>query len=95
MNTYITYKTASALKDFIGDITPEPMDAKIYFANFEGEIMVGNSGIVHKSFHLAPAFRLEDVLSRQFCEAFALETGTDDNQAIRQARAAIAKAKGI
>ena len=57
MTTYISYKTAKMLKEFLGEGAPEPMDDINWWINDE----ITN----------IPKYSLHDLLSRPFCEALA------------------------
>ena len=56
--THISYKTAKALKDFLQESAPEPIDG-IYI-----KVGVCSNGPSY------PRYALHDLLSKPFCEAF-------------------------
>lgn len=64
----ISYKTAKALKEFLGESAPEPMDKYWYYEGESGNIYMTRSELVVGK---TPAYQLHDLLSKTFCEAFS------------------------
>jgi hypothetical protein len=68
MRTHTSYEVSKRLKEFLGKEAPEPMGRKAYITeNINGKI--GLSTDTPTGFDTVPAYRLEDLLSRPFCEA--------------------------
>lgn len=70
MTTHISYKTAKALKEFLADSAPEPMDRK-YFLIGAGSANPKPMKVFEPEKSLTPAYQLHDLLSKPFCEAMA------------------------
>ena len=68
--THISPKLAKALNDFLRDNAPEPISKEYYIPS--GEYLYTTS-IARKTEY--PAYRLEDLLSKPFCEAMFENTG--------------------
>lgn len=75
INTHISYKTAKALKEFLGDKAPEPMDTTLAYCDGCMELIVSNIPVCPHcaSFGGYPAYQLHDLLSKPFCEAMSLK----------------------
>jgi hypothetical protein len=64
MRTHTSYAVSKRLKEFLGESAPEPM-GKCYWDERGRGI-----GVYAPKAGPFPAYRLEDLLSRPFCEAF-------------------------
>jgi hypothetical protein len=68
MTMHISYRTAQALKEFLGKDAPEPMEDLYYYKDpITCRTMLMNNP--QEDWILAPAYSLHDLLSREFCEA--------------------------
>lgn len=81
--THISYATAKALKEFLGDKAPEPMAQEYFIGHHKDEAMTwadcdnwhNNQMHGHNEKEIAvPAYQLHDLLSKEFCEAM-VESG--------------------
>lgn len=68
----ITYATAKKLKEFLGALSPKPIEDK-YWYDHEKEPFLGTLESYKPYFKGIPAYSLEDLLSKPFCEALALK----------------------
>ena len=73
MRTHTSYKVSKRLKEFMGESSPEPLedDKKAYYGkdllHYATDEIATES---HRRTFNGFAYRLEDLLSRPFCEAF-------------------------
>lgn len=77
--THISYECVKKIKAFLGKEAPEPMGHTWYSPS--GMLYTTNCPRTEKE---SPAYRLEDLLSRGFCEAFvkvgAAKFGFDEDE---------------
>jgi hypothetical protein len=71
MNTHISYKTAKALKMFLGDKAPEPMDSMVWAPSKKTFTIMDGREFYRDADYVFPAYQLHDLLSKPFCEAMA------------------------
>ena len=82
--THISYKVSKALKEFLGESAPEPMEFRYWFVSNKHEDYTYADFVqgglkeaqekcaVHKNVHTPyPQYALHDLLSKPFCEAMA------------------------
>ncbi len=70
--THTNYELSKALKKFLGEDAPEPMDKigwGIGIYSFPGEADKYDLTMTCEATNISPAYTLEDVLSKPFCEA--------------------------
>jgi len=73
MTTHISYSTAKKLKAFLGESAPEPMEDNkrgYYGKDLMCYVPEESATERHKYTFDGYAYRLEDLLSKPFCEAF-------------------------
>jgi hypothetical protein len=80
--TRISYEVAKVLKEFLGDSAPDPIGNDWWYHNdpdFPNHITHGPNiyGKTGKEYGDYPAYRLEDLLSREFCEALCSKKGIE------------------
>ncbi len=68
MTTHISYKTAKALKAFMGESAPEPMCRSYYAKSHSNGWLIYDDGDYGTGSVFA--YQLHDLLSRPFCEVF-------------------------
>lgn len=89
MNTHISYETAKRIKEFLGDKAPEPM-GKEYWC--DGYIHISPTKTKPRNGSDWPAYRLEDLLSKPFCEAMGKKGALPDKAEFMITSRAIATA---
>ena len=67
MSNHTSYELSKALKEFLGDSAPEPMENAYYVS--DGSIWENLSKELITEKAVCPAYTLEDILSKPFCEA--------------------------
>ena len=77
--THISYKTAKALKEFLGESAPKPIKdylgaIHLYDPECESDGILQGVSVGDDDY---PAYQLHDLLSKPFCEAMAKKMGTE------------------
>jgi hypothetical protein len=88
MRVHISYEVSKKLKEFLGESAPEPMEKAWYrwyeTGRVKGPLSYKFTEGDDELYVLVPAYRLEDLLSRPFCEAFvkvgAKKFGFDEDE---------------
>ena len=67
--THLSYEVSKKLKEFLGEDTPEPIEAGYWCGN--GHAYSLTPPVKKGAVNSAPFYKLHDLLSRPFCEAMA------------------------
>lgn len=90
----LSYETSKRLKEFLGESAPEPMDNnwyEIYEEPLSTSVRMGYKQFASRDYTVAvcPAYTLEDLLSRPFCEAMSKRIGGTNHPVILDARPSV------